>query len=243
MKSLLMAVAGAALIAIPAQAAIVPVGSQLNMILTNFTGCADSTCSTLTTFGGTSLVDGGLVTLTTTQVATPGGGEWDIFSLTTVSGGPLVGDVDGDWGIDMQFHLSANVNFDAIDSQWLAGPSYAPVSPISDFSGITGATNTPNILSGPAYSGSGFEAPYSAGAFDYPSGSEWQEVYVDPFSLAVSEGGIPATTNGYTYALHFDLQTPVPEASTWAMMLVGFVGLGYGAYRRSRRNDRPVVSA
>jgi hypothetical protein len=46
MKSLLMAVAGAALISIPAQASIVPIGSQLNMILGNFTGCSDSTCST-----------------------------------------------------------------------------------------------------------------------------------------------------------------------------------------------------
>jgi hypothetical protein len=50
----------------------------------------------LTTFGGTSLVDGGLVTLTTTRIATAGGGEWDIFKLTTVSGGPIVGDVNGD---------------------------------------------------------------------------------------------------------------------------------------------------
>jgi hypothetical protein len=28
----------------------------------------------------------------------------------------------------------------------------------------------------------------------------------------------------------------VPEGSTWAMMLVGFVGLGVGGYRTSRRN-------
>jgi hypothetical protein len=26
----------------------------------------------------------------------------------------------------------------------------------------------------------------------------------------------------------------VPEASTWAMMLIGFVGLGYARYRRAR---------
>jgi hypothetical protein len=243
MKSLLMAVAGAAMITMPAQASIVPVGSQLNMILTNFTGCSDSTCSTLTTFGGTSLVDGGLVTLTTTQVATGGGGEWDIFKLTTVNGGPLVGDVDGDWQIQMQYHLSKNVNFDAIDGQWLAGPSYAPVSPISNFSGICCATNTPNILSGPAYSNSGFKAPYSAGQFDYPGGGIWDEIFVDPFNLAVSGGGIPATTDGYTYALHFDPQTPVPEASTWAMMLLGLAGIGVGAYSRSRRINGRVVSA
>jgi hypothetical protein len=28
---------------------------------------------------------------------------------------------------------------------------------------------------------------------------------------------------------------PVPEASTWAMMLIGFAGLGYAGYRRTRK--------
>jgi hypothetical protein len=241
MKSLLMAVAGTALMAIPAQASIVPTGSALNMLLTNFTGCSDSTCSTLTTFGGTSQVDGGLVTLTTSQVATSGGGEWDIFTLTTNSGGPLVGDVNSNWQIEMQYHLSKNVNFDGVESQWLTGSTYSPVSPISNFGGICCATNTPVILPGPAYSNTGFKVPYTAGEFDYPSGTLWDEVFVNPFSFAES-GGIPATTDGYTYALHFDPQT-VPEASTWAMMLLGFVGLGFASYRRSRRTDVPVVSA
>jgi PEP-CTERM motif len=27
----------------------------------------------------------------------------------------------------------------------------------------------------------------------------------------------------------------VPEPSTWAMMLIGFAGLGYAGYRRSRK--------
>jgi PEP-CTERM motif len=28
----------------------------------------------------------------------------------------------------------------------------------------------------------------------------------------------------------------VPEPSTWAMMLLGFMGLGYAGYRRGKRN-------
>jgi hypothetical protein len=28
--------------------------------------------------------------------------------------------------------------------------------------------------------------------------------------------------------------TPIPEPSTWAMMLIGFAGLGYAGYRRAR---------
>jgi len=31
----------------------------------------------------------------------------------------------------------------------------------------------------------------------------------------------------------------VPEPSTWAMLLLGFAGLGALAYRRNRRESRP----
>jgi hypothetical protein len=30
------------------------------------------------------------------------------------------------------------------------------------------------------------------------------------------------------------LYSPVPEPSTWAMMLLGFAGLGFAGYRRAR---------
>jgi len=36
------------------------------------------------------------------------------------------------------------------------------------------------------------------------------------------------------------LQVPapsVPEPSTWAMMLLGFAGVGYAAYRRTKRDS------
>jgi PEP-CTERM motif len=36
-------------------------------------------------------------------------------------------------------------------------------------------------------------------------------------------------------AFEFSLGTAVPEPSTWAMMLIGFAGLGYAGYRTSRR--------
>jgi hypothetical protein len=32
----------------------------------------------------------------------------------------------------------------------------------------------------------------------------------------------------------FDTVSPVPEPSTWAMMLLGFAGIGYGVYRRKK---------
>ncbi len=67
-------------------------------------------------------------------------------------------------------------------------------------------------------------------------------MFVDPFSFLQSGGMNPADANGYTFALHFDLQTPVPEASTWMMMLLGFTALGFGGYRRLRRDVASIES-
>jgi hypothetical protein len=39
---------------------------------------------------------------------------------------------------------------------------------------------------------------------------------------------------GYTGPGTTETTTAVPEASTWAMMLIGFAGLGYFGYRRCR---------
>ena len=36
--------------------------------------------------------------------------------------------------------------------------------------------------------------------------------------------------------------TPVPEASTWAMMLIGFAGLGLTVYRPTRRRAAPLTA-
>ena len=35
---------------------------------------------------------------------------------------------------------------------------------------------------------------------------------------------------------------PVPEPSTWAMMLLGFAGVGFMAYRRARKGDRLALT-
>ena len=40
---------------------------------------------------------------------------------------------------------------------------------------------------------------------------------------------------------HFTL-TPVPEASTWALMLIGFAGIGVAGYRVTRRGPSPPRS-
>src|SRR5208283_2664430 len=40
---------------------------------------------------------------------------------------------------------------------------------------------------------------------------------------------------GFDYALAPTALAPIPETSTWVMMLTGFAGLGFAAFRRSLR--------
>ena len=61
-------------------------------------------------------------------------------------------------------------------------------------------------------------------------------------AIAVDFTGFLGVTGSIDVAQSFasiDVTTPsVPETSTWAMMLLGFAGLGYAAYRKGR----PTVS-
>jgi hypothetical protein len=65
----------------------------------------------------------------------------------------------------------------------------------------------------------------------------------DQFSPAGNElvtitGLAPFTTATFSStrnAFEFALGTPVPEPATWAMMMLGFAGLGYAAFRRNTK--------
>jgi hypothetical protein len=83
-------------------------------------------------------------------------------------------------------------------------------------------------------------APGNAGA---TGGGEWR---VSGLSLLTSLVSFqPGNAGGQAafgdYALvdvtFSDVAPGVPEASTWAMMLLGFAGIGFAAYRRSRKNN------
>jgi hypothetical protein len=61
-----------------------------------------------------------------------------------------------------------------------------------------------------------------------PKGNELVTISgLDPFTTAT----FSSTRN----AFEFSLGSAVPEASTWAMMALGFVGLGYAAFRRNTK--------
>jgi hypothetical protein len=56
----------------------------------------------------------------------------------------------------------------------------------------------------------------------------------DAVFTGTSSGGGFSALGGRSVVFDVSLST-VPEASTWAMMLVGFAGLGFAGFRASRK--------
>jgi uncharacterized protein (TIGR03437 family) len=180
---------------------IIPIGSSVTF---NFTNAPD-TYTLTTTFSSTPIVvDNGAVKIWQEQVPTGSTGEWDVFYMETVNGGPLANNIDADWEIELAYDLSQAAIFDGSVLQWAV--SGTPVSPLTNGIGsICCAATTNPILAGAAYYNPGSGSVLSAGVQ-----SDWQEVYVDPYSLVTSGGVDPSTANQFTFALHFTLPQPLP---------------------------------
>jgi hypothetical protein len=224
-----LAAAGFVVFATAAHASFIPIGSSLTFGGNDLPGdCTNTSCSDTVTFSSTPvLIDGGALSLYETQTATGANGEWDVWHVSTVGGGPIAGDTSGYWSIVLSYTLSANVIFDAVVDQWTVNGT--AVTPTGNIGGICCASASNPILPGGGFYSSGFSGALSAGVQ-----SNWEQIYVSPYSF-VSSGGIdPDTANGFNFALHFTAAT-VPEPSTWAMLLLGFAGLGFAGYRAQRK--------
>jgi hypothetical protein len=57
------------------------------------------------------------------------------------------------------------------------------------------------------------------------------------FSGFAADGSSSATISGISLSTDGTVTSAVPEPSTWAMMVLGFAGLGFMSYRKSRRKD------
>jgi hypothetical protein len=95
---------------------------------------------------------------------------------------------------------------------------------VNDFLGINSLIYTPGA---------------TGGTFTI-SGVTNEQLRLDVFLLE-AHGGASANTITFrdlsliadSFSPNF-VTSPVPEPSTWAMMLLGFAGIGYGAYRRKK---------
>jgi hypothetical protein len=61
--------------------------------------------------------------------------------------------------------------------------------------------------------------------------------FIDPYYAITQQSSNPGGTLGGSYVAltEFAISTAVPEPSTWAMMILGFFGVGYMTYRRKQR--------
>ena len=84
----------------------------------------------------------------------------------------------------------------------------------------------------PFYSLTGTSPPFALSFLDFPDHSGTHTYSLTNVNCGSTFGGCPGTGAGHTNSLTI---TEVPEPSTWAMMLIGFAGLGYVGYWRTRK--------
>ncbi len=63
------------------------------------------------------------------------------------------------------------------------------------------------------------------------------------FALSFLNPGDANNQTLVTESTDLSRTSPVPEPSTWALMLLGFAGLGYAAFRRRRKEDLSLSMA
>jgi hypothetical protein len=137
----------------------------------------------------------------------------------------------------------------------------AAAQSISQFLTLSGST--PYTLSFDVYAPfNGRSNPFDASLFATLNGAPISTVFsADSLTsgwLYYSTTFTPSTAASYNFALNFQgggntaadfvvdnvsvvaITPAVPEPSTWAMMLVGFSGIGFMAYRRSNTRDGPA---
>jgi PEP-CTERM motif len=93
--------------------------------------------------------------------------------------------------------------------------------------------NTVTLSNGDSITGSQMAAMLHFSANGLNSNSQWITITdTTPFKSFTASSSQPA--------FEFDMAGAVPEPSTWAMLMLGFTGLGYAAFRRSAKDRLSV---
>lgn len=225
---LVMVVALAGFMTLSAHAGLM--GPSVTFNLTNFAGGVTAITSTL----NGPLTTVGNVQVLSIQFPTGGGGEWDFFYFSTKPDGPsplpLAANPNANWQIDALFTLSQAVKFNGIEDQWTTGGAIPPnglggtAVPLASLT-PSGFINVAGV--GPFGDGyvNGFGTTGSPFSDLIPSGPQDFPTFVDPYSFANTNGGIPLDANGFNIALHFDPVTPVPLPGTLPLVLSGLGAL------------------
>jgi hypothetical protein len=73
------------------------------------------------------------------------------------------------------------------------------------------------------------------GATEFSGPNNIMYFFMDDFVSLMNYPNEPEAGTGFIESIQVNVPSAVPELSTWAMMLIGFVGLGFMAYRRQNR--------
>lgn len=205
-------------------------------------GVGGSDAATLTPGSAMTLTNAGLsLTISLAAGTDRPGSEWLVFQYT--SDGAISPSL-GDWNVN-EVGLVANqalylvrgfLQFDESGTEQAFN-----YSPFGNYSPAAApASDLASILSGPGLLSGVNEDTNPADAF--PAGPlPSLGTYLNPFSQldgALANEGTSDQITSYTEALEFtpaNFAPGTPEPSTWAMMLLGFAGLGFLGYRQTAK--------
>jgi hypothetical protein len=208
-----------------AKAELLNFGSTYTLAADDLAGGSFSQTVTLSS-AAQSIGSGLRITETTTLLS--GGAEFAEFFITTVTGGPIFASQTAN------FNLTATgiqLLSPAVSSNYYVDATTVGVasSPLTAGSGF-GAESNPNSGS----QGAGRDALFFNGFVPGPpSTTTGINMFSDPAGFMGTLGVDTVNANGFFFGV--ELSPAVPEPSTWAMMILGFAGIGFMAYRRKAK--------
>jgi hypothetical protein len=165
---------------------------------------------------------------------------FDLDQATQSSLLPTGGEISGPYGS----FVTASLSINGVVSSPLPGFTSG------ELTGETQVFETGSIV-GASLLGAGMSFNSTVTGTDFawpltltPTGFSYDPTDADQTQTFVSDPGgdlIEADISNVTIAVAVAPPPAVPEPSTWAMMLVGFAGLGFFSYRRGRPAASPAV--
>ena len=172
--------------------------------------------------------DGGVANGASNLAATPAGDTtnyaWGVNGVNSL--GFNGAEVVFNPAIANAFPNSFNIDWGSIDAL-MTNPDGSPRydNTLTVFTSV----NTQDSVTGSQLAAAGVFGVNGYGTHTSPNDNQW-------FNIRDTAGPILFfTASSARNAFEFDMGSSVPEPSTWAMMLLGFAGLGYAAFRRGAK--------
>jgi hypothetical protein len=182
--------------------------------------------------------------LTLCSVAMPSYAATVSFSGTSTSGSDLMG---GTYEIGADQYYKTNESWGVNFTEYAPPTGFEATSLSITFTGLTSGTTITNT---------GIETGFTRSGTN-PFGGAWEtSISGDTITFTADSGQYLRVGDGYDYGVLFsksiandpnfaftatwtgtELTAAVPEPSTWAMLIMGFCGVGFMAYRRKHHRS------